>query len=139
MKEHSDNTELFAKNTSGAPEKIEQVYYLAGLPEEYVEYERSFHLHWENVIYWYNGAPYNTLMFSQDLKCEYNAHYNTEGYTFEAVEINGHDGLYIDYSGKGVILGCVVWDNGDYILSLDGDLTKNELLDLAESAKPLEA
>lgn len=139
MKEHSDNTELFAGDISGAPEIIERVYYLDGLPEGYKEIERYSDWCGEQVTYYFNDDPYNSLMFTQTVKSEYNAHFNTEGYSFEYAEINGHDGLYIDFSGKGEIFGSVVWDNGDYILSIDGNLAKNELFDLAKSAKVFES
>ncbi len=138
MKEHSDNTELFAGDISGAPEIIERVYYLDGLPEGYEEIERYSDWCEELVIYQFGDDSYNIIMFTQTLKSEFNQHFNTEGHYFEEIKINGHDGLYIDFSVKDSIGGSVVWDSGDYIFVLDGDLTKNELINLAKSAKLFE-
>lgn len=56
----------------------------------------------------------------------------------EEVYINGCYGLFIDFSSGGVVCSEVMWDNGDYILEIWGNMTKNELIDLAKSAKVFE-
>lgn len=135
MKEHSDNTQLFVGNASGAPEVIEQVYYLSELPEGYKEIERIS----DNIsvwtIYQYGDDANNTIMFTQTVKKEFDHHFNTEGYPFEEVEINGYKGLFIDWSNDDGISCEAVWDNGEYIFTVEGNLPKIILLNLAKSTK----
>ncbi|MDE6724637.1 MAG: DUF4367 domain-containing protein [Ruminiclostridium sp.] len=46
-------------------------------------------------------------------------------------------GLYIDWSNEKRDSGYVVWDNGDYMLEIVGNLNKDEMLALTESTKIL--
>lgn len=135
MKEHSDNTQLFVGNASGVPEVIEQVYCLSELPEGYKEIERVS----DNIsvwtIYQYSDDANKTIVLTQTVKKEFDHHFNTEGYPFEEVEINGHKGLFIDWSNDDDISCEAVWDNGEYIFTVEGNLSKISLLDLAKSAK----
>lgn len=51
------------------------------------------------------------------------------------MNINGNAGLCIDFGDNEFQHVVVVWDNGDYILELSGDLSKNQLIELAKTAK----
>lgn len=132
MKEHRDNTQLFAYDIAGAPETIEREYYLSVLPEGYEEVERIT----EDICIWttyqYGDCLNNTIVFTQTVKKSFYHRFNTEGYSFEDVEINGHDGFYICWGDDERDLGEIVWDNGDYILTINGMLPKIELLNLAK-------
>ena len=64
-------------------------------------------------------------------------HYNTEYHSFEDIEINGHAGLRLDFSDDEHHHSLLVWDNGDYVLEIVGDLSKSGILKLAKSAKIL--
>lgn len=82
------------------------------------------------------------ISFSQFIKEYYNATVNTEGYDIEAISINGHEGIYVDmYNQNGKI---VIWDNGDYILTIsisydnEIEFSKDELIILAESVQKVE-
>ena len=55
--------------------------------------------------------------------------------TMHPINIGGHDGVYIDYSTDANVVSSVIWDNGDYIMQLEGVLTKEEIIALAESVK----
>lgn len=133
-KEYEDNTQLFAANVEGAPTVLEEIYELTALPEEY---ECTS----DNFMFVIHGCTFThkttgqTLTFHQTVKSEFYAHYNTEGYEFEEVTVNGHEGLYIDYEYDGIESGLIVWDNGDYIFQIDGDFSKKELIHLAETVK----
>lgn len=135
MKEHSDNTQLLGGNAPGVPEVIEQVYCLSELPEGYKEIERVSDIISVWTIYQYGDDANKTIMLTQTVKKEFDRHYNTEGYPFEEVEINGYKGLFIDWSNDDGISCEAVWDNGEYIITVEGNLPKNALLDLAKSAK----
>lgn len=62
-------------------------------------------------------------------------HYNTEKGNLVEVEINGYSGVLFDLSNDERSSVYLVWDSGDYILELFGNLTKNEMLDLVKVPK----
>lgn len=134
---HSDNTELYVINTDNCPSFIEEKYYLSDLLQDFELLDTDSTPFYENTSY-KNKLMGQIIVFRQWVKTEYDSsHYNTEGQDFEEIEINGHYGICLDFSPKGHISSCVIWDNGDYIFELSGDLPKNELIDLAKTAKIL--
>ena len=135
-KVHSDNTELFPINLENCLTVIEEKYYLSELPEGFeISYTTSTPFY-EYVSY-QNEQTGQKIIFEQYVKSEFSIHYNTEKGNLVAVEINGHNGVLLDLSDDRRNSTGVVWDNGDYILRLSGDLAKNDLLNLAKSAKVL--
>ena len=134
---NGDNTQLFPINTENCPTTIEYEYYLPDLPEgfEMVNQDISFYR-----IYnlYENTVTGQVITFSQYTKKKYEKHYNTEDHDFEEIEINGHEGIFIYFSELGNVSSIVIWDNDDYIFELVGNFPKNDLVDLAKSAKILE-
>ena len=55
----------------------------------------------------------------------------------EEVKIGEYSGVYIDWGKEGVDYGSVIWADDDYVLELYGNLTKDELLYLANGTKSL--
>lgn len=135
MRKHKENTQLFAFAVQGAPETIRQEYYLSGLPEGYQKVEQIYEDICIWTVYQFGDDPNNVIVFTQTVKKEYDNHFNTEGYTFEEIEINGSDGLLINWSSDDRYLNEIVWDNGDYILTVEGMLPKKEMINLAKSAE----
>ena len=134
-KVHSDNTELFAINTYNCPSFIEDKYYLSDLLQDFEVFDTDSTPFYEYTNY-KNMLMGQNIAFRQWVKTEYDSsHYNTESQNFEEIEINGYYGICLDFSPKGNISSCLIWDNGDYILELSGDLPKNELIVLAKTAK----
>ncbi len=129
--EHEDNTQLFAKNIGGAPATIEEIYVLTEIPEGFVCTNDISAPSLHGVIYTNETTGVN-FMFIQSTKEQFDTHYNTEGYWFEEIDINGHSGLCIEFDVENHI---IVWDNGDYILELTCELPKNDTIKLAKSAK----
>mgnify|MGYP004467196215 FL=1 len=137
-KVHNDNTELFALNTDNCPSCIEQKYYLTGLAEEYELLNTDSTPFYEYTSY-KNKSTGQTILFRQCVKTEFDSvHYNTEDKDFEEIEINGHYGLCLEFNSNGYLHSSLIWDNGDYILELSGDLTKIEIINLAKSTKVYE-
>lgn len=135
---HHDNTELFAINTDNCPSTIEEKYYLSDLSQDFKVLDTDS-TSFDEYISYQNSLTGQTITFSQYVKTEdYSFHLNTEDHYLEEVYINGCYGLFIDFSSGGVVCSEVMWDNGDYILELWGNMTKNELIDLAKSAKVFE-
>ncbi len=135
-KQHCDNTQLFTVNSENSPSKIEYEYYLPEISSGY-ELQNKFTTPFSVCsifVYPENG---NTLTFYQDVKNEYDKHFDTERALFEEMDINGNYGLYLDIGGENKEHGDLVWDNGDYILEIAGDLSKSELVKLAKSVKTM--
>ncbi len=134
---YSDNTQLFAVNSENCPTTIEYKYYLSAIPNEFeiVEQDSSS---FDAYTKYKNNSSEQVLTFSQYTKNGHKPHYNTEHHDLEEIEINGHSGLCIDFSDNEHNISIVLWDIGDYILELQGNLSKNELVNLAKSAKVLE-
>lgn len=131
----ADNTELFVINTENCPSTIEDKYYLPCLPDGYEVLGTDSTPFYEWISY-ENPATEQTLTFCQFAKASFDStHYDTENQKFQEININGHSGLCLDYSSQGYNYAVIVWDNGDYILELYGETSKNELYDLAKTAK----
>ncbi len=129
--EHEDNTQLFAKNIGGAPTTIEDIYVLTEIPEGFVCTGEML-VPSAYCITYTNDSTGANIMLIQSTKMEFSTHYNTEGYWFEEIEINGHTGLCIEFDVEDHI---IVWDNEDYILELSCNLSKDDIVKLAKSAK----
>ncbi len=135
---YSEYTKIFPINTENCPTVIEEKYYLSELPEGFAIFKTTSSPFHETTIY-KNNSTGQTISFYQDVKPGYNpVHLNTEKYSLEEVEINGYNGLSIDFSDEKLTHSLVLWDNGDYILKLWAELPKNELINLAKSTKVLE-
>lgn len=134
-KEHRDNTELFAANAKGSPGMIEQKYYLPEIPEGYEMYQNVVTPFSVYISYKNPDSNNSIIVFCQDVKENYGAHFDNERASFEEVDINGHLGLYLDFGTELGEDGLLVWDNNDYILEISGNLSKNALINLAKSAK----
>ena len=134
QKEYSDNTQLFAENIESSPDAIEYLYLLPELPPKYVFYDGGVTDASSTTMYINNETGY-TLMLKQTVKREFDDHYNNEGYILESVEINGFDGVYIDFSTTMQPSSLILWDNGDYIIELLCDMYKDDAIKLAESIK----
>lgn len=135
---HRDNTELFPIDTENCPTVIEAKYYLPELPEGFEILDTDSTPFYEQIAY-ENKQTGQTITLEQWVKPEYDStHLNTEKGELVEVEINGHPGVFLDFSNDEQYSALVIWDNGDYILEISADLPKNYLLDLAKSTKILE-
>ena len=130
---HTDNTQLFPIDLTGCPQSIEEVYYLSEIPSDFELLEESIS---DISVYtaYINSATGKTITFHQSIKTAFAPHYNTENNKLEEISIGEHFGIGLE-GNKSYI---VAWDNGDYILEISADLSKSEVLNLAESTKVLE-
>lgn len=134
-KVNADNTELFVINTENCPATIEDKYYLPCLPDGYEVSGTDSTPFFEHISY-LNKVTNQSISFNQWVKTEYgSSHYDTESQNFEEIKVNEHYGLCLAYSSQDYNYTNIVWDNGDYILELYGETYKNELYDLAKTAK----
>lgn len=128
---HYDNTQLFAVNVHDCPSVIEEEYTLSAVPDGYELYEitRSG----ANSFTVYKNSADQELVFTQTAKPEFSLHINTEGYEFQETDVNGCSAVCAEYKYEARTEALVIWENQNYILSLEGNFTKNELVDLAKS------
>ena len=132
---YSDNTELFPINLENCPTIIEEKYFLPEIPDGFEVYDTKS-TPFSTYISFINKQTGQTISFSQHVKEGFDSiHFNTEKGELVEVEINGHYGLFLDVSDEENISSGVIWDNGDYILEVTGNLTKYEVINLAKSAE----
>ena len=131
---YEDNTELFALNVEGAPTVIEEVYDIAVVPEGYYAVSTIL-TRTQHIIGYSDISSDKTIVLRQSTKANFNIHYNTEGHAFEKTTVNGLPALFIDFSEDDYVGGSVIWDNGDYIFEVNGDMPKNDVIKLAENVK----
>ena len=115
-----------------APTTLEEIYEITYnindfeiIDNEEDEYRRDiFYLKDDTVIY-----------FSQETKKKYNHDVNTEEAEILTIDINGHEAIYfIDNNNY----YHIIWDNGDYIISLSSNISENVLIEIAKSVKKVE-
>ncbi len=117
---------LFADDTDNCPSTIEKKYRLSVVPEGY-EFYRAFTFS-RNVRTIYRDAEDTRLNLYQYIKKDFNYLIDTKTYvSIEETFINGHDAVCVDYGSSAL----VIWNSDDYILILDGEIAKDELLNLA--------
>ena len=131
---HHNYTELLTVNSENCPKTIENVYYLSALPEGYELYEtNSSYL---SVYTSYINTDTNRcIVFTQNVKKGYRENFDNEHHDFEELEVDGHYALYLEGSDPESIYGTIMWDNEDYVLGISGNFAKDELVNLAKSAK----
>lgn len=128
-KVYSEYTELFPINTENCPEFIEEKYYLPELPEGFNLIESDSTPIYEHISY-ENKQTGQMITFEQWVKSEFDSiHFNTAKGELVEVEINRHNGVFLEVNPN---CALVIWDNGDYILHIAGSLPKIELTDLAK-------
>lgn len=131
FKKQPDHTIAFSENLENALTEIIYIYVIDPLPDDFKECTVNTGLFTSNITY-KNGDKYLTL--KQNVKVKYKTNYNTEGYEIEKTKVNGSDGFFIKFNDENIL----VWDNGDYILELQGTFDKSELLELAKNVKAQE-
>ncbi len=126
-----DNTMLFSIDVGDSPATIEKVYTLSVVPEGY-EFSEDL-ITSDGVYTQYKNEKGHILFFSQHVKSKFTTHVNTEGYELQKTNINGCDAVFIEYSYDYGKESDIFWNNEDYVLSLGGVFTKEEIIDLAKS------
>ena len=127
----SDNTQIFAVNTEGAPKTLETYYCIPELPEGYKLTQRDEAYFGLTEIY--ESDDGSSLTFSQITKEKYDVHFGVGEDEIQSVKVNGGDGLLVDMENRGTL---IAWDNGSYILDISADLPAEQTLELAESVLP---
>lgn len=117
---------------NNAPSTIEDIYEITyNLTdftleyEDYTEYSRNTTYVRDNII----------IDYKQYTKEMYDENINTENAEITFIDINGYEAIYFidnhNYSN-------IVWDNGDYIITLFSNVGKDALIDIAKSVQKVE-
>ena len=109
-------------------DKYEITYNLTGYSSKIIKNESQF----RNISY----SKDNILIdYCQHVKTKYIKIWNTEKTEVENIKINEFEAVYfIDTKN----FHHLIWDNGDYIISLSSNIDKNILIDMAESVQKIE-
>lgn len=137
---HKDGIEIVTADYKDSLQMIEYIYCLPEIPEGFVLTDSSLDKIMYYEDYWLDNKM---VILMQTIKSNFHQSLR-DGQIPEEVDINGKRGFY--YEEKSV--GTIFWDNGDYILMVTGTLpkeddpsgvfTKEDLIELAKSAKVLE-
>lgn len=129
---YNDNTYLFAVDIQNSPNIIEKEYRLSIIPEGYDIYNVT---KTDTIVFieYYKRETNERLFFKQEVKSMYSSHVNTEDHDIKETVVNGCNAIYIEYITNTETSTTLIWNNEKYILSLEGNFTKDELLNLAIS------
>lgn len=127
----STHTAVQSADTAEAPETIEAVYTI-DVPEGFETEDAFMSDIFCNTVY-RNNSEY--IYFSQNVKSGFDVNVNTEGRTMEYIEINGCDGFIVDI---GIDEAYILWDNGEYVFEMLGNIGKSELISVAETVQKAE-
>lgn len=131
----SVSTNLLPINTENCPTTIEEIYNISDIPMEFEKISNNSNPFSRTVEYM-NSSTNQMIVFSQytKLNCD-SINLNTENHILEEIEINGYNGIFLEQSSENSICGIVIWDNGDYVFEIFANLTKEEIIDLANTTK----
>lgn len=127
-----------ADKSGAVPQTIEELY---DVTYDLSEYE-VIHDEANDIIYWKIYARESEDDYIMvELKQYVKKHYFTWIYTaadskITTIDINGHEALY--YLRENIGFHVLMWDNGEYIIYLRGNLDKNTLIEIAKSVKKVE-
>lgn len=115
-----------------SPETIEDIYEITyDLSEFTIDYE-EFDEYSRNITYVKDDI---IIFFEQFVKDVYDINANTEDAEISTLIINGHEAIYFHDNHQ---YDTLIWDNGDYIISLGSNISKDVLIDIAESVQKVE-
>lgn len=131
---YKDRTQLFAVNLKNSPQAIEYKYALVSVPEGFEMTKTDLSPIHVYTLYT-NNSTKQTITLRQWVKSNYEPNYNTEKYQLENIQVNNNDGLCMNYGDDRHSRTILVWDNGDYIIEVLGDLTKEDIMNLSKINK----
>ena len=121
-------------NKENSPTEIEKKYYLSKLPKGFEFASSGADSISESILY-RNKQTGEEIWLRQFIKKDFiSIEFDPKKEEMIEVDINGHSGMFFDMS-YWELRNEVVWDNGDYLMIIYGNLPKDELARLAKSAK----
>lgn len=118
--------------SSNTPATIEDIYNITvGLDNYEVVFEDTSN-RWHSVTY-VNGEQ--IIDFSQYTIDGYNMNINTENATIHTININENEAIYYFDNNN---YWNIIWNNGTYIIKISSNISKDALIDIAESVQKVE-
>lgn len=134
QKKYHDGIVLYLTNADNSPQTIESEYYITSLPYGY-EFRETYAAGDDFYTVYVNRETNVIFGLCQSVKEDYITQFHTEESNMEKLDINGKNALYIDLGDTEGDHGYILWDNGDYVLTIFGDFNKDTLIELAKSTK----
>ena len=128
----STHTEVQTIPDDTAPETIENIYAITYELHDYEIIYENYNDYIRNITY-KNGDL--VIDYFQYVKFAYDVHLNTEGADIETLLVNGTEMIYYKDNHE---YNNLIWDNGDYIISISSNVSKDELIDIANSVQKVE-
>lgn len=130
--EHFSNHNTVYSNTEGSkyPTEIERIYKLNYLPKGY-KLETEDITTDNNVCIYFNKNG-DSIVYEQNTKNNYSINIDNEHTTQSKETYNNQEYYIYNYKNQEYV---IVWDNGEYIFSISGKLSKNEMFKLCKSLK----
>ena len=136
---YPDHTQIFA-NDDTAPSTIEDVYYIADLPDSFVLTDKRGDIGGDVIRRDYiDQVTGDSLVFEQFSKNSFDTNFDNEHSEIIQMKVNGYDGFIWKSIGSEQGYKEIVWDNGDYIFLIWCNMDENGILDLAKSTKVLQS
>ena len=119
---------------SSIPETIKDIY---GISQELIKdysvtYEEQTAVSY-SIDYDSNKGVY--ISFNQYVKAEFDIAINTEGVKTASIEINGCEAIFYTDNHN---YNHLIWDNGDYMIKISSNISKDELISIAKSVQKTE-
>ncbi len=125
--------QTFSDNIN-TPTSIKDVY-MINVPNGFDIVYKDDIFEWSPFIAYIYRKDNDYIFFNQFLKSEYDVNINTENRPLDYIEINGNDGYIVDLGNNEYYIS---WDNGDYIFDITGNISKDELIKVANSVQKVE-
>lgn len=130
----STHTAVQSADTAEAPETIEAVFTI-DVPEGFeTVFEEQADEVTQFMVHEYEKDD-KYIIFSQYSKKSFNVMVDTENQTMEYISVSGNEGYIIQLDDVSFYIS---WDNGDYIFDIEGNIGKNQLIEIAETVKKAE-
>jgi hypothetical protein len=115
-----------------APSTIKDIYEITYDLKEYEIYYEDNTEYRRNITYIKDDILIN---FSQYTKDAYDINVNTEGSEITTIDINNYEAVYFLDNHN---YNHLIFDNGEYIIYISSNISKNALINIAESVKKIE-
>lgn len=132
--EYEDHSDVQLVDCEGAPETIEEVYEI-DVPEGFDVVDRSELSDYSSIYMVEYKKNDCYIIFRQIVKSKYDLSVNTEWNNMEPISVNNYDGYFLNVA-KGTY--SLSWIEREYAFTIDGNIGKSELINIAESVHKVE-
>lgn len=115
-----------------APLTIEDIYEITYDLSRFTIYYEDYNEYSLYITYIKDNIVIDYVQYTKEM---YDENVNTENAVISTLIINGYEAIYFQDNHQFYHL---IWDNGDYIISLYSNIGKDALIDIAESVQKVE-